>query len=307
MKILTGMVLGMVSTGAMAGEPCMDNFTADGNFVLGKTYATYAVLPGVSPARAFDAAAEFTTAHGFVIKASSRDAGTISAMQADAYARGRSVPLNIQIQQQGSNDTRIGINYIVSGAAFSPEDAIKRHFCMTIAAAAQTAGTRSGGAPADGAAGPGQQGAAGGQPLRRPMPGFAMPTQAQLDGYRNAVLKNVTNDRTRQLAKDAAPAIAAYVEKLACVNDYSAARALNEFAAPGMQLVNQQMLTAPAMNAAYHDKSACLSVIRVHGWSMPANNALRFEAVYKADDSGQTVKVEHEAVRQPDGAWLFTK
>jgi len=298
MKILMGMVLGVVSTGAMAGTPCMDNFTADGNFVVGKVYATYAVLPGVSPARAFDAAAAFTAAHGFVIKSSSKDAGTIAAVNGDANARGRNLPLNIQVQQEGSNDTRIGINYIVTGMAFSPESAIKQHFCQTIAAAEQGGGARP--------AGPVPVGGDG-QPVRRAMPGFATPTQAQLDGYRSAVMKNVTNDRVRQLAKEAAPAIAGYIEKLACVNDYSAARALNEYAAPGIQLTNQYMMVAPAMNSSYHDKSACLTVLRVHGWTMPANNALHFEAMYKAEDSGQTVKVDHEAVRQPDGTWLFTR
>ena len=57
----------------------------------------------------------------------------------------------------------------------------------------------------------------------------------------------------------------------------------------------------------YRTKAACLSVARVHGWKMQALNALSFEVVYLADDGGETVKTDHEVVKQPDGAWLFSR
>jgi len=292
MKRLICIVICLMSASAFAGEPCEDNFRADGTLLVGKTYATWAILPGVSPSSAFDRALAFTAANGFTVVSSDQQAGTISSMQSEAYARGKRMPLNVQVTADHQN-ARIGINYTVTGLAFSPEDAIKRHFCLTFAAA-----KGNGTLPASPSTA---------QPERRGVPGLANPTPQQMDGYRSSVLKNVGNERLRALVKDAAPAISAYIEKLACVRDYEAARALEEFAAPETQLVNQSMMLGPIRDSAYHDRSTCLSIVRVHGWSAPANNALRFEAVYKADDSGQTAKVEHEAVRQPDGAWLFLR
>lgn len=292
MKRLICIVIGMVSAHAFAGEPCQDNFRADGTLLVGKTYATWAILPGVSASSAFDRALAFTAANGFTVVSSDQQTGMISSMQSEAYARGKQVPLNVQVTSDNQN-ARIGINYTVTGLAFSPEDAIKRHFCLTFAAAKVNSTLTASPSTA--------------QPARRSTPGLANPTSQQLDGYRSAVLKNVGNERLRPLVKDAAAAISSYIEKLACVSDYEAARVLEEFAAPETQLRNQSMMLGPIRDSAYHDKSTCLSVLRVHGWSAPADNALRFEAVYKADDSGQTAKVAHEAVRQPDGTWLFLR
>jgi uncharacterized protein YchJ len=59
--------------------------------------------------------------------------------------------------------------------------------------------------------------------------------------------------------------------------------------------------------ARYHDKNSCLTILRLQGITAPALNALRFEAVYLAEDSGESVIKEHEAVRQLDGQWLFNR
>ena len=56
----------------------------------------------------------------------------------------------------------------------------------------------------------------------------------------------------------------------------------------------------------YHNKGTGVSVSRIHGWNAPALNALRFEVVYLAEDSGESAKTSHQVVKQPDGAWLFT-
>ena len=56
----------------------------------------------------------------------------------------------------------------------------------------------------------------------------------------------------------------------------------------------------------YHNKEQCVNVARVSGWTSPSINALRFEVVYLADDSGEVVKQNNEVVKQPDGEWLFT-
>ena len=56
--------------------------------------------------------------------------------------------------------------------------------------------------------------------------------------------------------------------------------------------------------ARYHSKGA-LTVTRIHGWTAPALNALTFEVMCLAEDSGESTKTRHQIVKPPDGEWLF--
>lgn len=99
--------------------------------------------------------------------------------------------------------------------------------------------------------------------------------------------------------REALPTIKAVLEKRAC---HSSA-GTQVLTAPGRDFAS----LLPMSYTPYHDRATCLSVARIHGWKMQALNALSFEVVYLADDSGETVKAEHEVVKQPDGAWLFSR
>ncbi len=135
------------------------------------------------------------------------------------------------------------------------------------------------------------------------MPGFAAPTPAQREGYQREV-KITGSDKVKAMIKAASPEISAFIEKSACLAEQSAQSALKVHAAPGMNLTFPSY--RPMATMQHHDKAHCLSVKRVHGWNAVANNALQFEVLYVADDSGESVTRGHEIVRQPDGAWLFT-
>jgi hypothetical protein len=63
----------------------------------------------------------------------------------------------------------------------------------------------------------------------------------------------------------------------------------------------------PTYAAQYHNKGVCMTVARIHGWQMQALNALSFEVVYLSDASGEAIKQSHEIVKQPDGAWHFSR
>lgn len=54
----------------------------------------------------------------------------------------------------------------------------------------------------------------------------------------------------------------------------------------------------------YHDKSRCLSVLRLGDWSKPADNALRFRTYYVSDESGEAKNQTYELQRL-DGRWMF--
>lgn len=291
----------LVAAGASAAEPCVDNFKAEGNFLTGKTYKTWAVVSGVRQDDAFSKALAFTVANGFTVTASDKSSGVISAAQTVSYGKGKTVPLGIVFQPDAGN-LKISMNYATSGGVMSPEDAIKRHFCMTIAAASE-GGSSAPAASNSGVVPPPNPG----RPRVSAMRGFAAPSDAQQAAVQQEIGKNVANNKMRPLVSEATPAIAAFIGQLACLADYTGASALNVHAAPGTELQNHYAMLRPMRAAQYHDKSTCMSVARVHGWKSPANNALQFEVVYKADDSGEVAKLNHEAVRQPDGTWLFTQ
>ena len=286
---------------AAAAEPCLDNFVADGNMLTGRTYKTSALISGVRSSDAFNRAYAFTAENGFTVLSASKEAGVISAAQSVSYGKGKSVPLTVTLKEEGGN-TRVSLSYATTGGVMSPEDAIKRHFCMTIAAAAQAATQLGAAQPSPVAELP--TAAATTRPTMR---GFAMVTPEQQQALRREVSKSVPNDPLRALVADATPAIIAFIDKTACLADYTGASALNEHAAPGVDLGSYYTSMRPMRGMQYHNKAACLTVTRIHGWSAPANNALKFEVIYRVDDSGETNKLAHEVIRQSDGTWLFSR
>ena len=284
-----------------SAEPCTDNFTTEGSLLTGKTFKTWALLSGVRPQDAFTRAYAFTAENGFTVLSSNKEAGVISAAQSVSYGKGKTVPLTLTFRPE-ADGTRVAIAYATSVGLLSPEDAIKRHFCMTMAAAASGSTQEVGSAPA-----------AGGAPVtpasqqRSTTPrGYAELTPEQHQAVAKEMGKVLPTAQVRQLVQEAAPAITAYVERMSCLAAYEGSSALNEFAAPGANLSGAWAI-APMTRAHYHNKASCMTVARVQGWTAPANNALRFEVLYKAEDSGETAKLNHEAVRQPDGTWLFTQ
>lgn len=298
---LASAALGLVASGAMAAEPCMENFKSEGNFLSGKKYSTWAVVSGVSQDHAFQKAVAFTVANGFTVTSASKDAGVISAAQTVSYGQGKTVPLGIVLQPDGGN-LRISMNYATSGGVMSPDDAIKRHFCMTIASASE------GGASAPAARNTGVVPPPAQAQQRRSMPGYAMPTPAQQDAYVKEVPKLAKDARIRAMVEEAASEIAGVIEKEACLAEYTGASALGVHGAPETNFGERYKgLRYPMRQTPYHDKGQCLSVKRVHGWKAPANNALQFEVLYTAADSGETATMSHEVVKQPDGTWLFTR
>jgi hypothetical protein len=147
------------------------------------------------------------------------------------------------------------------------------------------------------------------RPAQQPMntaqaaPNMPVITPEQKEKIAKALAQRVADERIKAMIAEASPTIAAFVEKLSCIADGHAASALNVYAAPG---TNFQMIFYPMVMTPYHNKGSCLSVVRLQGWSAPARNALKFEVVYVADDSGESAKTHHVVIKQPDGEWLFS-
>lgn len=303
LRLITA-ALSLLATNAMAADQCQENFKAEGNLLTGKTYKTSAVIAGVQQDAAFARVLAHTAANDFTVITSDKASGVISAAQSAMYAKGKTVPLGIILQPDAGN-LKISMTASTGGGMFTPEGTIRKHFCATIAAAADGASP----APAANNTGivPPPNPAAAVKAQGPSMPGFASATAAQRQAYKDEVPKLATGDKVKAMVREAGPEISAYIEKVACLADYKALSAMDVFGAPGIRLGSMMGGVRPMRTMSYHDKSQCLSVKRVHGWKAPANNALQFEVVYTADDSGETGKLTHEAVRQPDGSWLFTQ
>lgn len=128
----------------------------------------------------------------------------------------------------------------------------------------------------------------------------------QLAKIQRALQPKASSPELVAAISEAAPSISSFLEINSCLPGYNAS-ALNVLAAPGKLYPSFNYLGAPMPLMRRHSKSTCVSVFRVHGWVMPSKNALRFEVVYVAEDSGESERAEHEVQRQPGGEWLFVK
>lgn len=119
---------------AMAAEQCEINFTKEGSFFKGKTFKTWAEVEGVSSANAYKKIYQHIAKDGWKISTADKDLGVISAAQDVSFGKGKTAPLNVVIEEAGSN-SKISISYSLSGGVSSPEKAVIESFCNTIAAA----------------------------------------------------------------------------------------------------------------------------------------------------------------------------
>jgi hypothetical protein len=293
-RAFSATALAMCSFFAQAGEQCEDNFVSSGSILTGQNYKSGAVLNNTNLSSAFERALQFTATTGFDILSSDKNTGLISAVKSTSAKGGVRHPLTIAMRADGAN-TVMAISFTLTGLALASADDVKKHFCSTVAAA--TSGSAV-------AASDVQQPAAASRPAqRRALVGYASIAPEQQKAVEAALMKSIPNDRIGAMVTEAKQVVAAVAERLSCLSTWDGRSAMNEFAAPNSHFV--MGLSAPMAMMQYHDKAFCLTVLRINGWEAPANNALKYEVMFKAEDSGETRSHKHEIVRQTDGTWLF--
>jgi hypothetical protein len=132
-----------------------------------------------------------------------------------------------------------------------------------------------------------------------------MVTEAQAARIDAALQVQGPETPVTRAVQEAQGTIAAFLKMHSCIT-YNAS-GLNAFAAPGKLYPNNNYTLSPKPQMRKHDKATCVSVLRVHGWTMPTPNTLRFEVVYTSDSSGESGKSQHEMQRQAGGEWLFSR
>ncbi len=116
----------------VGANQCEINFTEEGSFIKGKTYKTWALFDNVQPTDAYKKVYLYTVKDGWKITESDKELGVISASQDVSYGQGKTVPLNIVVEEAGSAGSKVSITYSTSGGVKSPTDAVKKHFCLTL-------------------------------------------------------------------------------------------------------------------------------------------------------------------------------
>ena len=136
--------------------------------------------------------------------------------------------------------------------------------------------------------------------------GLAVLDETQAAKIESALQFNSPNRVLTHAVEEAKSTIGSFLKIHSCLSGYDASR-LNVYAAPGKFYPNNSYIQSPMPQMRSHNKSSCLTVQRVHGWTMPTANALRFEVVYVSDLSGESGKSYHEVQKQPNGDWLFSR
>ena len=133
-KIVLAAILALsLSSVFAAGNQCENNFTEEGGFFSGSTYKTWATFDNVAPMKAYKSVYVYTVKDGWTITSADKDLGIISASQGVSYGQGKTVPLNIIIESAGDTGSKVSITYATTGGVTSPSDAVKKHFCLTLA------------------------------------------------------------------------------------------------------------------------------------------------------------------------------
>lgn len=303
-KIVAFVVLNLIYTSKLIAAPCDENFTSSGNLIVGSTYKTFAELPNVSTEAAFQGAyADIAKEPSWKILSSDKANGALQAVQAASYAKGKTIPLNIVIEPI-SGGSKISLAYATPAGTLSPESAVKSQFCQTIASAVNGVASSQ---PSVASSLPAQATNTSNQnvnPSNKTQFGLALITpqqQAKINGELN---KKLPQKNLQDKITEASSTIIPFLEKLSCLNDYSARSITYIHVVPGKHLSTETPMLFGRMQ--YHDKQQCMSVARVSGWKSPALNALQFDVLFLAEDSGETTTTHHEIVKQPDGLWLFT-
>jgi hypothetical protein len=127
------LALPMYSPLLFAQDQCQQNFSIEGSFFSGKTYKTWATFDNVGSSKAFKKVYQYTVKDGWQISNADENLGIISASQSVSFGKGKTVPLNIVVEDFGKAGSKVSITYSTSGGVSSPEDAVQTHFCATLA------------------------------------------------------------------------------------------------------------------------------------------------------------------------------
>ena len=121
-----------------------------------------------------------------------------------------------------------------------------------------------------------------------------------------------SDKRTNEAIEAALPTIKKVLAIHQCIKSGGGLRQLNFYAMPGRDMAQpdngwggdtSSRYPNSSLRMKYHDRNKCVSVRAMDEWTMPALNALKFRAVFFAEDSGETVSFNYLFKKVDDGSW----
>ena len=121
--------LGSTSATAHADEAtCIANFKTSGSFFSGKQYQTWLTLGSVTKSDAFTKIYGSLVKDGWKIGQTDKEVGVISASQEVSYGEGKSAPLNILIETEGTQ-TKATATFTTSGGVAAKAASVQKSLC----------------------------------------------------------------------------------------------------------------------------------------------------------------------------------
>lgn len=129
LSTLTLAALASISIAAHADEAtCVANFKTSGSFFSGKQYQTWLTLGNVSKPDAFTKIYASLVKDGWKIGQTDKEVGVITASQEVSYGEGKSAPLNILIETEGTQ-SKATATFTTSGGVAAKAASVQKSLC----------------------------------------------------------------------------------------------------------------------------------------------------------------------------------
>ena len=124
-----GLVLALVAGAACAEEPaCVTNLTSKGNVFSGKQITTWQSFTGIKKANAYQRIYTALVKDGWRIGNADKDIGTISATQDISFSNGKTIPLNVLIEEVGDG-IKVTETVSMQGGLIGGAKSVQKGFC----------------------------------------------------------------------------------------------------------------------------------------------------------------------------------
>jgi hypothetical protein len=136
LAMLAALSLAAVSSSVVASEggQCIDNYTKEGSFFSGRTFKTWAVYPKTPSAAAFKKVYAKIVTDGFKVTQADKDLGVIAAQQDVNGGNGKTIPVNVLIEDQGGG-SKVSVTVITTSGLSVGEAGLQKGLCDIMNAA----------------------------------------------------------------------------------------------------------------------------------------------------------------------------
>lgn len=112
------------------GIQCRDNFTSEGNVLVGQRFSTISDLPMQPASLSFKKAQQVLVKNGYHLEAMDEKSGVISAYQNVHYST-KTAPVSVIIEPLGQG-SRMTITCVTTAGLYTPSSGAETEFCHLV-------------------------------------------------------------------------------------------------------------------------------------------------------------------------------